>query len=64
MTTVTKTSHIDKFNGTDFPIRKKQVFIALKVRKLDKVVDGSYLCPIQQVDDFGNPTLRADGIPT
>ena len=59
-----KTSHIDKFNGTDFPFWKKQVSIALKVHKLEKVVDGTCQCPVQELDEEGHPILDDDGIPT
>lgn len=59
-----KTSHIDNFNGTDFTSWKKQVLIVLKVHKLDKVADGTFLCPVQEIDDDGNPLLNEAGVPT
>ena len=59
-----RTSHIEKFNGNDFPFWKKQVTLALRVNKLDKIVDGTLKCPIQQTDDFGQATLTPDGVPT
>jgi hypothetical protein len=59
-----KTSHIDKFNGTDFTFWKKQVLIVLKVHKLDKVADGTFLCPVQEIDADGNPLLNEAGVPT
>lgn len=57
-----KTSHIDKFNGTDFTFWKKQVLI--KVHKLDKVADGTFICPVQEIDAEGNPLLNEAGVPT
>lgn len=59
-----KTSHIDKFNGTDFTFWKKQVLIVLKVHKLDKVADGTFLCPVQEIDADGNPLLNEAGVAT
>lgn len=59
-----KTSHIDKFNGTDFTFWKKQVLIVLKVHKLDKVADGTFICPVQEIDAEGNPLLNEAGVPT
>jgi hypothetical protein len=59
-----KTSHIDKFNGTDFTFWKKQVLIVLKVHKLDKVADGTFIFPVQEIDAEGNPLLNEAGVPT
>lgn len=59
-----KTSHIEKFNGTDFPFWKKQVLIVLKVHKLERVTDGTLTCPIQEKGDGGLLILHDDRIPT
>lgn len=59
-----RTSHIEKFNGTDFTFWKKQVLIVLKVHNLDKVIDGTLICPVQVLNAEGNPTLTEAGIPT
>lgn len=59
-----RTSHIEKFNGVDFPFWKKQVTLSLKVIKLNKIVDGTVRCPVQQLNDLGQPLLTQDGIPT
>ena len=59
-----KTSHIENFNGNDFTFWKKQVLIVLKVHKLERVIDGTSICPIQEIDIGGQPLLNEEGLPT
>jgi len=62
--TAKKTSHIPKFNGTDFIFWKKQVYIVVQVHKLDGILNGTIECPVQVLDDDNAPTLNAEGRPT
>jgi hypothetical protein len=38
--------------------------IILKVYKLDKDADGTFLCPVQEIDADGNLLLNEAGVPT
>lgn len=62
--TAKKTSHISKFNGTDFIFWKKQVYIVVQVHKLDGILNGTIECPVQVLDDNNAPTLNDEGRPT
>jgi hypothetical protein len=59
-----KTSHIPKFNGTDFIFWKKQVYIVVEVHNLDGVLNGTIECPVQEMDDDNASVLNAEGRPT
>ena len=59
--TAKKTSHIPKFNGTDFIFWKKQVCIVVQVHKLDDVLNGTIECPVQELDGDNASVLNAEG---
>ncbi len=58
------TSQTDKFNGIDFTFWKEQVVVVFKVQKLNRVIDGTSICPIQQeIGIGGQPLLNEEGLP-
>jgi hypothetical protein len=58
------TSQTDKFNGIDFIFWKEQVVVVLQVHKLNRVIDGTSICPIQEIGIGGQPLLNEEGLPT
>ena len=58
-----KTSQTYEFNGIDFIFWKEQVVVVLQVHKLNRVIDGTSICPIQEIGIGGQPLLN-EGLPT
>jgi hypothetical protein len=60
--TAKKTSHIPKFNGTDFIFWKKKMYIVVQVHKLDGILSGTIECPGKLLDDNNAPTINEEGL--